>query len=656
MSLLFPLYLLGLLGLALPWLLHRFSHHEPPEQAFPTTRFLDPTKPPATSKRKLRHWPLLLLRILFLALLCLLFAQPWLKADNDAANADAVQLIIVDNSFSMRAGDRWQNARNEVERTLQSLPDNDAVQLFSFASQLRAATDIVNNDDEVNNAVSLIEPGYETADYGELMRYLNKVASDIDMPVSATFITDAQRSNLPAQMNTLLANRLKQFTVVSVDSTTPVNYSLRAEARTSDAVNARVSVRVAASGNSDAADAEAVSKTVQVIVRDRVVASEAVELMAGESKTIQFDEIALPVESEALFTVQFAQKDFLSDDDQINIPVHGLSSINVSMTQFGDSPVTQAQVFVKTALETNGDARVEILDINTALAPTVRHAVVFVDDISSVPEKVERFVLDGGNVLLLSGRAPENASTAPLSDSSSIIRIDQAHPLGLGDIDWFNTGFYSTASYSLTGDDRELLGLDSGQALLLERDVILGGRLLILNDALDGFVSDLPLQPAFVLLMQQVIEYFDASNAIPSELEVGKSLRVPINSQVLTPSGDPMLALSELSSASDIRLTEPGVYTVLGANSSNSVTAVLGFAESDLFGLSRDELDAWEARHQLRQESQINEDADQQVAAVSVEQDDKQTLWRWLLPAACLFLLIESLLANRMLWVRRDGL
>ena len=74
MSLLFPLYLLGLLGLALPWILHRFSDQTPPEQLFPSKQFLESTTPPVSRKRTLRYRALLALRILSLLLLCILFA------------------------------------------------------------------------------------------------------------------------------------------------------------------------------------------------------------------------------------------------------------------------------------------------------------------------------------------------------------------------------------------------------------------------------------------------------------------------------------------------------------------------------------------------------------------------------------------------------
>jgi len=665
MSVLAPLYLLGLLGLFLPWLLHRFSHHEPPEHTFPTTRFLEPTTPPATSKRKLRYWLLFLFRVLFLAAMCLLFAQPWLRSANDAANSEAVQLVIVDNSFSMRASKRWEQALEAVDSVLSELPEKDAVQLFSYAGQLSSHTDIVTDRGLVKSALNQIEPGFEPADYGEMMRRLNKVAGDIDKPVLATFITDGQRANLPQQKNSLLANQLQNLKVVSVAGETPINYSLGAEARTDDSVTARVSVRVAASDTKSESVSDTTSqpatKTVQVSMQGRVLSKQGVSLNAGESKTIQFDAINLSNDLNSLMNVSFAQSDFLNDDDQVDIPVLGLSSVDITLTNIGREPSDQSRVFISTALETNGDARVEVLDASAALSPSVRHAIVFIDDLNHVPDAVTQFVKAGGNALLLPSGQSLPGDGVPSSTSSTLTQIDLAHALRLGDINWFEANFYSIPPLETMTDDQILMSLDTGEPVLVERFIGDRGRLLILNDVLDGRNSDLPLQPAFVLLMRQIVDYFSANNALPSELEVGQDLFLPANSQLLTPDGEPVLELSQLGTANSVRIEKPGVYSVLGASSTESVSVVLNSGESNLLAMSREELDAWESRHDA---VVSGDDADTDQAAIGAgnnvlsmhEKREKLTLWRWLLPLVLLLLAIESLYANRMLWVRRDGL
>jgi len=83
MSLLAPWFLLGLAALFVPIVLHRFSHSEPEEHSFPSTRFLDATRPPVSRKRRLRYRTLFSLRSLFLLLLCLLFAAGSIVVDAD---------------------------------------------------------------------------------------------------------------------------------------------------------------------------------------------------------------------------------------------------------------------------------------------------------------------------------------------------------------------------------------------------------------------------------------------------------------------------------------------------------------------------------------------------------------------------------------------
>jgi len=396
-----------------------------------------------------------------------------------------------------------------------------------------------------------------------------------------------------------------------------------------------------------------------------------VSLSAGESKTIQFDGINLPNELDALVNVSFADNDFLSDDDQVNIPVLGRSTVDITLASLGQEPQDASLVFIATAVETNGDARVEVLDASAALAPSVRHAIVFVDDITDIPDSVTRFVMDGGNALIVPSDValPGNASAS--SASSTITRIDLAHALRLGDINWFETHFYSAPAWQTTNDDQLLMSLDTGEPILVERTVGDRGKMLMLNDALDGRHSDLPLQPSFVLLMGQIVEYFSANNAIPSELVVGQDLFLPANSQLLTPDADPVLELSQLGSANSIRIESPGVYSVLGASSTELVSVVLDRGESNLLSMSQDELDAWEARHgtdatgdaattgdieaKSEASSPANTENRSNLSTVSDRQDTLR-LWRWLLPAVLLFLIAESLYANRMLWVRRDGL
>ena len=80
MSFLTPLYLIGVLGLAIPIILHLLNDRPKNKQAFGSLMFLDKTKPPVDRKRRPTHLLLLLLRCLALLLLafvfCLLYTSP----------------------------------------------------------------------------------------------------------------------------------------------------------------------------------------------------------------------------------------------------------------------------------------------------------------------------------------------------------------------------------------------------------------------------------------------------------------------------------------------------------------------------------------------------------------------------------------------------
>ena len=664
MSVLLPLYLLGLCGLLLPWILHRFSHHEPPVQAFPSTQFLEATQPPATSKRKIKHWPLLLLRLLFLSILCFLFAQPWLKDSQSTTPASQLQLLVVDTSLSMRAGDKWSLANQQLNETLRSLPNDDAVQLFSFATQLQQLSEPVKDRSSLSAAIGALSPGFESADYGELMRRLNKIASDADLPVYATFITDAQRSNLPQQMNTLLAGKLAGLKIVPVGSGPLVNYYLSAEARTADSLTARVSVRVGQSNRDDGLDQAPVSKLIQVISQDEVLASQNVILGHNESVTVQFDSINLPVNFNSEFIVTFANNDDLPEDDSMNVPVRGLNVTEynfVNTTENASTALSQTNVFLSTALEANGDFKMTMHnELNAAISSSSRHSIVVVDDVQNPPEAIQRFVEAGGNVLLIPGtRKISNTDNISLS-GSSVSQIDMAHELGLGDINWFETRFFDNQAMKINEPDRVLISLDSGVPLLVLQQHESGGSIIILNDPLDGYVSDLPLQPAFVSLMKSIAEFFNASSALPFRLQAGQTLSLPANVQLLSPEGDTMLSLSQIGQSSDVRLTEPGLYSVLASQSADPVLVHTDIAESLLTPLAESEISGWENRHDATAIEARQQTSDAAHSDLKIELPDAEAaskfFWRILLPLMLVFLVIESLTGNRYLSVRRDGL
>ena len=79
MSFLAPLFLVGLVGLAIPVIVHLTRHERGKPLQFPSLMFLERIPFQETSRRRIRHWSLLLLRLAALALLVAAFARPFVR-------------------------------------------------------------------------------------------------------------------------------------------------------------------------------------------------------------------------------------------------------------------------------------------------------------------------------------------------------------------------------------------------------------------------------------------------------------------------------------------------------------------------------------------------------------------------------------------------
>ncbi len=90
----------------------------------------------STRHRRLRYFLLLSLRLLVLLLLILAFANPFINRNAAALASNRLVLLVVDNSFSMRAGTRLADAKDAAMSVLSGKGAARA-QVAAFGSQLR---------------------------------------------------------------------------------------------------------------------------------------------------------------------------------------------------------------------------------------------------------------------------------------------------------------------------------------------------------------------------------------------------------------------------------------------------------------------------------------------------------------------------------------
>ncbi len=141
MSFLTPLFLVGLAGLAVPVILHLIQKERKNVVQFPSLMFLRKIPYQSVRRRRIRHWFLLFMRLAALALIVLAFARPFLRRSEIGASATGARevVLLIDRSYSMGYGGKWQQAMAAAQSTINGLTSADRTSIVFFSSATEVA-------------------------------------------------------------------------------------------------------------------------------------------------------------------------------------------------------------------------------------------------------------------------------------------------------------------------------------------------------------------------------------------------------------------------------------------------------------------------------------------------------------------------------------
>ncbi len=136
MSFLYPSFLVALAALLIPIIIHLFNFRRHKKVYFTNVKFLKEVKEETASRSRLKHWLVLLSRLLALAFLVLAFAQPFIPAENEKLEEGKKAVsIYVDNSFSMKARtddvSLLEKAKQKATEIVESYPLETRFQLLT---------------------------------------------------------------------------------------------------------------------------------------------------------------------------------------------------------------------------------------------------------------------------------------------------------------------------------------------------------------------------------------------------------------------------------------------------------------------------------------------------------------------------------------------
>jgi Aerotolerance regulator N-terminal/von Willebrand factor type A domain len=677
-----PLVLVGLGALAVPVLIHLIQRERKRVVEFPSLMFLRRIPYQSVRRRRIRDWLLLVMRLAALALIVLAFARPFFRRSELAAaaqNGAREAVILVDTSYSMEYGDRWQKARAAAADAIRGLGPGDRASLVLFSSGAEVAVRSAADRGRLEAGLASAAPGPGATRYAPAMKLAGSLLSESALPRrEIILITDFQRrgwEQTPGRDDVRLPERTT-LTPVNVASGETANLSVTPVSlqRTRFENHDRV---VVTAGVVNHSAKPVTGATLALDVDGNVIQSLATDVAAGGSSSVTFSPFT--VASRNMRGTVRLPADGLQRDNTFHFVVSPSEPVHAIVVNRGGAE--REALYLSRALAIGESPRVEL----AARTPTTvsdadlrQASVVLLNDIQvpdELADRLARFVAAGGGLFAAAGPhatwPARAAGTLPGLPDDPIDRtmapsrlggLEYSHPV----FDLFRaprTGDFSAARfYGYRGVQQPtgqvLARFDDGTPALMEgKDRTAGaGRVLLWTSTLDLEWNDLPVKPVFLPFVHTVTKYLADFTDAPASLTVGQVIPAPRKALgrgaavtrggtiAVAPSGARVSVETEDGA---LELTEQGFYDVrtqgAGADAATTLASNVDLSESDLAPLDPRELAAAVAGRAAGGLSGLG-----QARPSDEAQAQAQRLWWYLLVAGGLLLAAETLLSNRL--------
>ena len=675
MGLFAPWFLAGLAGVALPLYLHLLKKHNRPPQPVPSLMLYESRVVSSTRHRRLDHILLLSLRLLLLVLLILAFTNPFMNRNAAALASNRLVLLVVDNSFSMRAGTRLADAKSAAMGVLAGKGSARA-QVAAFGSQLRLMTQPVEDQSALRAAVQAIQPGDGHGNFGELARAVRAMAESVHTPIEVHLFSDMQRGDLAATFSDLaLPANVKVVTHPVVAKSQP-NWTVESvdapgQVWGKDVKPIHVQAVIAGYGT------PAAQRTASLVVNGKIAASKTVAVPANGRATVDFPALEVPY-GFSRCEVKIDDADTLPADDLRRFAVERSDPQKALLIHnYGDS---RSPLYIGAALSAAAESAFTLESINVTEAADRKpsnYAFIVLSDINTLPSLLEnsltQYVRSGGSLLIAAGTSAGARSQIPIFGAHIVTTRDYSRVpdryMAVGSSDssypavakaggWPGVKFF----YALDVDPgagpdaaRVIVRLSDQTPLLLEKRIG-EGRVMLLTSGLDNLTNDFPLDPAFVPFIEQTARYLAGSERqggarpVDAYLELRNAKEQAQGVEVTDPQGKRPLTLGEAASAQSFQLTEAGYYQLRLANGRQDEVGVNPDPkESNLEVIPEDVLALWQGNG-----GQTQQQAPASGGGPAAPQKTPQTLWWYIMLLVLAAAVAESALASRYLGTQRE--
>jgi hypothetical protein len=668
MALLAPLFLLGLVAVAVPVVLHLSQRARREPVRFPSLAFVRRVPFKTTERRRLRDRLLLLLRVAALALLAVAFARPLFERDVLGAAGAAVArevVILLDGSASMSYGDRWRRARDAVRGVAGTLGPEDQATLVLFASTPSALGPPTSDPLQLEGYLEGVEPHGAATRFAPALDLARDLVEQSARPRrSVVLITDFQRSGWDGRADIRLPPGTA-FEPIAVGDEEVENLAVvgvTLQRTPEDGGRVAVAARLANLGTRDAEVRVGLGTGAQVLHELPA------RVPAGDVALVQFPAIALPARPTAAWVR--ATGDRLAVDDVHHFVLRPIPQIRVLVIEAA-GPAEREMVYLRRALAIGRDPAFVAATRTAPSAADVAGADVVILNDAPFPageagRAVRRRVEAGGGMLwALGARArsvPENLRSVVgdvvgqpvdrVSARGGVLGIaDYAHPIfapyrSARGGDYGAVRIYRYRRLAPPDSAQVLAWADDGAPMLVESRLG-AGRVLLWASDLGNAWNDLAVRAVFLPTVHESIRYLARHREPPAAYAVGQAvepadlggdttemvLEAPDGSRTPVPQGN----------RSPLPLERAGVYTVrpMAGGAGLPFAANLDPAESDLGQLDRSAFVAAAAGAESPGASVARA-----LDLTAEERERRQRLWWYTALAALGILVTESIVAG----------
>ena len=667
MGFLTPWFLGGLAVLGLPVYVHLLRQYRQQPIKFSSLMFFERRTQSSIKHRRLKYLLLFALRCAFVALLALAFARPYIRSSAIAhANAGRTIVFAIDNSFSMRQGDRFARAKEAALAEVNKMRDGDKGQVVTFGGPAKLLTDMTGDKQILRSAISTLEPGDDASSYAEISRVLRSTSESMKTDIEAQVFTDDQKSSLPASFTDLRLDSGTKLMLHSVADAPIPNWTVEnvdAPRRVFDTKKVRTVATLAGFYTTEA------TRSVTLVANGKVLETKSVKIPAGGRATVEFLSLDAPYGlTRCEVRVDSADK-FPNDDHWFFSVERADPKPALFIHSEGDNA---SPLYVKTALESATDAAFTLdsqTPVQAANASLQKYAFAILSDVGTMPQRLDenltKYVQGGGSLLIALGHNTAPGRHIPVADLpanavhtiapdretvQTVAQIDSSYPAFSHTPNWDGVQIFQYVTLQAptdSPDTRIAARMANGLPLLIDKKVG-EGHVLVFASAFDNIANNLPLQPVWLPFLEQTTHEMGGIGSARGNYKVGsyvelrsvKEKNVPV--EITGPDNKRLLGLAESARATTFQFPSEGFFDIRRANGREELAAVnADRRESDFTVASADTLNLW------KNTGIASPSGNGSASSGANTRDNNAELWWWVLALLAMLAIAESVLGNR---------